>query len=247
MNIKTDELIKNDVIAELRWDTRVNETGIGVTVSKGVVTLTGAVTSYARKLAAQEAAHRVAGVLDVANDIQVIRSDDLAFTDTEIARAVRHTLEWDVFVPDRHIRSTVSDGWVTLEGEVETYGQREDADPDRPQHCHADQHRDDHLHVVQEEPADTGARFPPHARLPRQFFVFDSEKILRIGVIRVGGIRNSWLRQAAAARRVRREGACSSHRNRLVDRRRGVGSLRGRGRRRWRGHGRRRRRGGQPV
>jgi osmotically-inducible protein OsmY len=128
MNIKTDELIKDDVIAELRWDTRVNEAGIGVSVSKGVVTLTGAVTSYARKLAAQEAAHRVAGVLDVANDIQVIRSDDLALTDTEIARAVRHTLEWDVFVPDRHIRSTVSDGWVTLEGEVETYGQREDAE-----------------------------------------------------------------------------------------------------------------------
>ena len=128
MNIKTDEMIKNDVIAELRWDTRVNETGIGVTVSKGVVTLTGVVTSYARKLAAQEAAHRVSGVLDVANDIQVIRSDDLALTDTEIARAVRHTLEWDVFVPDRHIRSTVSDGWVTLEGEVETYGQREDAE-----------------------------------------------------------------------------------------------------------------------
>ncbi len=128
MNIKTDELIKDDVIAELRWDTRVNETGIGVTVSKGVVTLTGAVTSYARKLAAQEAAHRVGGVLDVANDIQVIRSDDLALTDTEIAKAVRHTLEWDVFVPDTHIRSTVSDGWVTLEGEVETYGQREDAE-----------------------------------------------------------------------------------------------------------------------
>jgi osmotically-inducible protein OsmY len=128
MNIKSDELIKDDVIAELRWDSRVNETGIGVTVSKGVVTLTGVVTSYAKKLAAQEAAHRVGGVLDVANDIQVVRSDDLALTDTEIAKAVRHTLEWDVFVPDKHIRSTVSDGWVTLEGEVETYGQREDAE-----------------------------------------------------------------------------------------------------------------------
>jgi osmotically-inducible protein OsmY len=128
MNIKTDELIRDDVVAELRWDNRVKETGIGVTVSKGVVALTGTVTSYAKKLAAQDAAHRVEGVRDVANDIQVIRSDDLAFTDTEIAKAVRHTLEWDVFVPDTHIRSTVSDGWVTLEGEVETYTQREDAE-----------------------------------------------------------------------------------------------------------------------
>ncbi|MCI0392707.1 MAG: BON domain-containing protein [Acidobacteria bacterium] len=128
MNIKTDELIRDDVIAELSWDNRVRETRIGVTVSRGVVTLTGTVTSFAKKLAAQDAAHRVDGVLDVANDIQVIRSDDLALTDTDIAKAVRHTLEWDVFVPDTHIRSTVSDGWVTLEGEVETYTQREDAE-----------------------------------------------------------------------------------------------------------------------
>ncbi|MCI0660117.1 MAG: BON domain-containing protein, partial [Acidobacteria bacterium] len=110
MNIKTDELIRDDVIAELSWDNRVRETRIGVTVSRGVVTLTGTVTSFAKKLAAQDAAHRVDGVLDVANDIQVIRSDDLALTDTDIAKAVRHTLEWDVFVPDTHIRSTVSDG-----------------------------------------------------------------------------------------------------------------------------------------
>ncbi len=127
MNIKTDELIRDDVLAELRWDTRLEETEVGVTVSRGIVTLTGTVASYAEKLAAQDAAHRVKGVLDVANDIQVIRSAGLARTDTEIARAVRHTLEWDVFVPDEHIQSTVSEGWVTLEGEVETYSQREDA------------------------------------------------------------------------------------------------------------------------
>ena len=98
-----------------------------MTVSKGVVTLNGAVTSYAKKLAAQDAAHRVEGVHDVANNIQVIRSADLAYTDTEIAKAVRHTLEWDVMVPDRRIRSTVSAGWVMLEGSVEYYSEREDA------------------------------------------------------------------------------------------------------------------------
>jgi osmotically-inducible protein OsmY len=36
----------------------------------GVVTLTGTVSSSAKRHAAQEAAHRVAGVLDVANDIE---------------------------------------------------------------------------------------------------------------------------------------------------------------------------------
>jgi osmotically-inducible protein OsmY len=106
----------------------VNETGIGVTVSKGVVTLTGVVTSYAKKLAAQEAAHRVMGVLDVANDIRVRIPGSLGRTDTEIAQAVRNTLEWDVLVPDTHITSTVADGWVTLEGDVNRLREREDAE-----------------------------------------------------------------------------------------------------------------------
>jgi len=128
MYVKPDDQIKQEVERELRWDTRVEETEIGVAVSKGVVTLGGAVSSYARKLAAQEAAFRVHGVLDVANDILVKLPGSLARTDTEIAKAVRHALEWDVLVPDDHIRSTVSDGWVTLEGGVDTISQREDAE-----------------------------------------------------------------------------------------------------------------------
>lgn len=127
MYVKADDQIKQEVEHELRWDTHVEENQIGVAVSQGVVTLTGAVSSYAKKEAAQEAAHRVFGVLDVANDIQVKLPGSLTRTDTEIAQAVRHALEWDVLVPDEQIHSTVSEGWVTLEGEVETLTQREDA------------------------------------------------------------------------------------------------------------------------
>ncbi|MFN7945777.1 MAG: BON domain-containing protein [Blastocatellia bacterium] len=128
MNIKPDEELRDEVLRELRWDTRVDATEIGVTVSRGVVTLTGTVSSYAHRMAAQEAAHRVHGVLDVASDIQVKPAGDLSRTDTEIAQAVRYALEWDVLVPSEHIRSTVTDGWVTLEGDVETLSQHEDAE-----------------------------------------------------------------------------------------------------------------------
>jgi hypothetical protein len=93
-----------------------------------LVTLTGTVSSYAKRMAAQEAAHRVAGVLDVVNDIQVHLQGSLARTDTDIAQAVRHALEWDVVVPDTEIRSTVSDGWVTLDGEVGTWHERDSAE-----------------------------------------------------------------------------------------------------------------------
>jgi osmotically-inducible protein OsmY len=49
-------------------------------------------------------------------------------TDTEVAHAVRNALAWDVFVPDTQIRSTVSDGVVMLDGEVDTWAQAEDAE-----------------------------------------------------------------------------------------------------------------------
>jgi osmotically-inducible protein OsmY len=126
--MKPDADLKQDVIKELKWDSRVNETEIGVSVAGGVVTLTGTVTSWGKKSAAEEAAHRVNGVLDVANDIVVKPVGSHVKTDTDIARAVRSALEWDVFIPDERIRSTVSDGWVTLEGDVEYYNHRSDAE-----------------------------------------------------------------------------------------------------------------------
>ena len=125
--IKTDARIQQDVLKELDWDPRVEETEVGVSVQHGVVTLSGTVTSWAKRMAAQEAAHRVAGVLDVANDIVVKVPGGFGRSDTEIAHAVRNALEWDVFVPDKDIQSTVSNGWVTLTGMVETVAEREDA------------------------------------------------------------------------------------------------------------------------
>lgn len=125
---RTDRDIQHDVLLELRWDSRVRETEIGVEVDNGVVTLTGTVDSYAKKIAAKEAAHRVCGVLDVADDVVVKLPGSLRRTDTEIAHAVREALEWNAFVPDTRIRSTVGDGWVSLEGEVSTLREKEDAE-----------------------------------------------------------------------------------------------------------------------
>lgn len=122
---KADSQIQLDVLRELGWDTRVDETEVGVQVKDGVVTLNGVVSSWAKKIAAQEAAHRVLGVLDVANDLEVREAGGR--TDADIAQAVRRALEWDVFVPHRRIRSTVSQGIVTLEGSTDDGSQRDDA------------------------------------------------------------------------------------------------------------------------
>jgi osmotically-inducible protein OsmY len=126
ITLKNDAQIRDDVLEELRWDSRVEETEVGIQVKDGVVTLAGSVDCYAKKLAAQEAAHRVSGVLDVANDLEVCANGSRTPGDPEIARAVRHALEWDVFIPADSIRSTVMHGWVTLEGTVQNGTERDD-------------------------------------------------------------------------------------------------------------------------
>lgn len=128
MRSERDNQIKTQVTRELKWDSRIGWAQIGVAVNDGVVTLTGSVTSYAKKLAAQQAAHRILGVLDVVNEIVVAPSGLLIRTDEDIARAIRHVLEWDALVPDERIKSTVSDGWVTLEGDVDRWREREHAE-----------------------------------------------------------------------------------------------------------------------
>lgn len=126
--MRTDAEIQRAVLRELKWDTHVDETDVGVEVDMGVVTLSGNVSSWAKRIAAQKAAHRVAGVLDVANDVLVKVPGSAGYTDTELAQAVRGALKWSVFVPDTRITSTVSDGQVTLEGKVDYLTQRDDAE-----------------------------------------------------------------------------------------------------------------------
>jgi osmotically-inducible protein OsmY len=123
-----DADLKDAVLGQLRADPRVNEAEIGVAVEKGVVTLTGRVGSEAEKVAAGEAAHRAAGVLDVANDIRVRAPFALGRNDTDLAEAVREALDRAVGPAARHIQSTVDDGRVTLEGVVDVSHQREEAE-----------------------------------------------------------------------------------------------------------------------
>ena len=122
--VKSDSEIREDVINELQWDPQITEPdAIGVAVTDGAVTLTGHVSTYAQRLAAAHAAERVYGVKAVANDLKVTLAG-APRDDSDIARAIAHVLEWNVQVPEGKVHARVSDGWVTLEGDVEYDYQR---------------------------------------------------------------------------------------------------------------------------
>jgi osmotically-inducible protein OsmY len=69
--MKTDLELQRDVIEELKWESFINSSEIGVSVKEGVVTLSGSVDSYNKKRIAEQAAMRVLGVKAVAEDIIV--------------------------------------------------------------------------------------------------------------------------------------------------------------------------------
>ena len=104
---------------ELNWEPILNACEIGVSVKNQVVTLSGTLETYSKKLAAETAAKRVSGVKAVALDIEVRPSSIGKRNDTEIAHAVVNALRWNSQVPDEKIKTKVEDGWVTLEGELE--------------------------------------------------------------------------------------------------------------------------------
>jgi len=128
VGIRTDEQIQTDVLEELQWDTRMQPNEIVVAVKDGIVTLTGWVDSYQKKIAAEEAAHRVRGVKAVVNDIEVRLPGSAERTDADLVAAVLNALKWDAAIPAGEVDVTVSQGWVTLKGEVEHVFQVRDAE-----------------------------------------------------------------------------------------------------------------------
>ena len=124
----SDIQLRQNVLDELEFEPIIDAAHIGVTVDDGVVTLTGHVSSYAEKIAAEEAVRRVKGVRAIAEEIEVRYPGHKQTSDDEIAKRALNILQWDVFVPHENIRLTVQKGLVTLTGEVQWYFQKSGAE-----------------------------------------------------------------------------------------------------------------------
>jgi osmotically-inducible protein OsmY len=121
--MKTDTQLQKDVMDEIKWEPSVTAARIGVSAANGVVTLNGTVATYAEKMAVERAAQRVQGVKGIAEEITVKVTGPHARTDGEIAEAAISCLKWHVWFQN-DIQAAVTEGWVTLKGQVEWEYQR---------------------------------------------------------------------------------------------------------------------------
>src|ERR1700726_1540695 len=126
--MRSDSDIERDVKDELQWDPDTDATDIAVSVKGGVVTLAGYVKSYTDKYEAEAAAKRVAGVLGVANDLEVRLPSVDERPDPDIARDAVAAIKSQLPISSEHIKVVVKNGWVNLEGQVEWQYQRSTAE-----------------------------------------------------------------------------------------------------------------------
>ena len=126
--MKTNQELQTDVQNAIKWEPLMNAAEIGVTVKDGVVTLTGVVDSYSKKMEAEAAAKNVVGVKAVVEKIEIKYSNTWSKKDdNEVANEVLNAFKWNWQVPNDKIKIKVEKGWVTLEGELNWNYQREAA------------------------------------------------------------------------------------------------------------------------
>jgi osmotically-inducible protein OsmY len=117
--MKSNQELQTDVQKAITWEPLLNAAQIGVTAEDGIITLTGTVDSYAKKLEAEDAAKNVAGVKAVVEKIEIKFYSSLAKRDdSEIASEVVNAFKWHWEIPSDKVKVKVENGWVTLEGDL---------------------------------------------------------------------------------------------------------------------------------
>ena len=121
MYMKTNEELQKDVMEELKWNPLLRDvyTQIGVSAKDGVITLSGLVDTYSKKLTAERTAQHVPSVRVVACDVEVKIAEFGKKTDSEIAEAVKNALRRNSAVDEDKIELKVDNGWVFMDGSVD--------------------------------------------------------------------------------------------------------------------------------
>src|SRR5512133_4353731 len=119
--MKNDLELKQEVIARLGMEPKIDAASLGVAVKDGIVTLRGSMETEADRAVTERAVRVIKGVKGlVDDDLQVETGKRVQPRDAEIQAAAREAIQWLTTVSQEHVRVECRNGWVTLEGEVES-------------------------------------------------------------------------------------------------------------------------------
>lgn len=192
--------LQQRVMDELEFEPRVDAAHIGVSVHEGVVTLSGHVSSFVEKFAAERAVRRVRGVKAVAQELEVRLPSEAKTADDEIAACAAEMLNWDALVPHGRITVKVEHGIVTLGGEVDWHYQRSEAEYDVRKLNGVMGVVNDIVVAPKVEPEDVRAKI--RAALERNAEVEANNVTIGVsgGKVTLGGKVNAWTEREAIER-----------------------------------------------
>jgi osmotically-inducible protein OsmY len=124
--VKTDDELQAEVERELAWDPSLVSEHVSVAVADGVVTLGGSVDTYPEQLAAERAALRIAGVLEVANEVALAPARASDPDDAAISRSFRRVVDCHAQLMTCPVRFAVEGRCLTLSGELDTWDQHDE-------------------------------------------------------------------------------------------------------------------------
>jgi len=123
----SNETLQKNVQEAIKWEPLLHAAEIGVIVKEGVVTLTGTVDSYLKKLEVEKAAKSVKGVDAVIENIAVSIPNPSYKADVLIVSEVLSALRLNNELPENQIKIEVEKGWVTLDGTLNWNYQKDSA------------------------------------------------------------------------------------------------------------------------
>jgi osmotically-inducible protein OsmY len=124
--VTSDKTMRESIERELEWDAQVDPSHIAITANNGAIVLSGHVPTWAQKAATLKATERLYGVRAVADNLEVKLSNSDRRNDGDIAEDLTRHLRSHTAIPDG-VRAEVSDGHVTLRGQVSWPYQRTEA------------------------------------------------------------------------------------------------------------------------
>jgi len=120
-----EEIRKQDIIDQLTWDDSVNANQVHVDVRDNTVRLTGSVSNYTAKMAAERDALQVPGVFQVENYLKIEFPPTVTIpADKEITGNISNMLAWNSRLDAGSIDVSMDAGVVTLSGRVFSYWEK---------------------------------------------------------------------------------------------------------------------------
>ena len=121
---RSDEEIAERVVRILGWDVEVPSQQIQVKVEKGMVTLTGTVSHYFQKKAAENDVRRLSGIIGIVNLIEVKADGPNTASPIGVHEKIEQALHRSADLEASNITVTVAGNRATLRGRVKSWWER---------------------------------------------------------------------------------------------------------------------------